>query len=224
MTDYCIVINNAIVFGPQIWDPFAFSKALTANGILISWANGTPAPSGTVDLGNGSFIAAVTYGDKPSFNAMTQKLVTGTPSIGAGTVTIGYTATALSTDEQTSAQESLCAAVDAFRDARLAAGFADTGAGGTGKTWECDNVTAGHWTALAASAMPWALGLVTANPPTFAPWGTDNVPVTLTASQAFALFDGRVLPWVQSVYDYARQMKANVRAGNPPADYTAGWP
>jgi hypothetical protein len=118
----------------------------------------------------------------------------------------------------------LTAQVTQFRDARLASGFADTGTGGTGKTWQCDQESQGSWTALAAAAQPWALGLVTTTPPTFAPWGTDNEPVTMTAAECYALFATRVMPWVNATMTYARTMKANIAAGNPPADITQGWP
>jgi hypothetical protein len=114
--------------------------------------------------------------------------------------------------------------VDQFRDNRLAAGFADTGTGGTGKTWQCDPSSVGNWTALAAQAQPWALNLVTTDAPSFQVWGTDNQIITLTAAQVYALFAQRVMPWVSATMAYARTMKTNIAAGNPPADITQGWP
>jgi hypothetical protein len=110
--------------------------------------------------------------------------------------------------------------IDAFRDKRLAAGFADTM---TGKTWQCDDASIGRWTAISASA---GLSLVmSVNPePSFTLIPADNSLVTLTASETFALFNQRAMPWVSATTIYARQMKDNVVNGNPPADITAGWP
>lgn len=117
--------------------------------------------------------------------------------------------------------------VDAFRDARLAAGFADTASGNTGKTWQCDPDSIGKWTAMAANAQPWALGIAPAGvpAPTFQPIASDNtIPAPMTAASVYALFAQRVMPWVEATVIYARTMKNNILAGTPPADYTQGWP
>lgn len=118
----------------------------------------------------------------------------------------------------------LCVQVDVFRNARLAGGFADMGAGGTGKTWQCDPGSIGLWTPLAAAAQPYALGLVNTQAPTFTLIASDNSENPLTAAQTYALLASRVMPWVSATMLYGRTMKNNILAGNPPADITQGWP
>jgi hypothetical protein len=121
----------------------------------------------------------------------------------------------------------LCREIDAFKAGRLEAGFTDSGAGGTGKTYACDDSSIGRWTAMAASAQPFALGIapsgVTAA--TYQPIPTDNsIPSPMSATDVYELFEGRVMPWVAATVIYARTMKNNILAGNAPADITQGWP
>jgi hypothetical protein len=125
------------------------------------------------------------------------------------------------------ANAALCDRVDGFRNSRLSAGFADTGTGGTGKTYACDDSSIGRWTAMAASAQPFAMGIAPQGltAPTYQPIPTDNsIPSAMTASAIYALFEGRVMPWVAATVIYGRTMKNNILAGNPPADITQGWP
>lgn len=125
------------------------------------------------------------------------------------------------------ASAALCDKVDAVRNARLVSGFADTGNGGTGKTYACDDASIGRWTAMAASAQPFAMGIAPngLTPPSYQPIPTDNsIPSPMTASAIYALFEGRVMPWVAATVIYGRTMKNNILAGNPPADITQGWP
>ena len=89
--------------------------------------------------------------------------------------------------------------VDVFRDGRLATGFTDAT---TGKTWQCDINSIARWTAV-GSAAGLAIVMATNPAPTFSVWGTDNVPVTLSAQNAFALFNTRVMPWVSATMAYA---------------------
>ena len=122
---------------------------------------------------------------------------------------------------------SLTIAVDNFLGARLTAGFADTGQGGTGKTYACDSASIGIWTAIAASAQPFALGIAPngLTPPTYQPVPTDNtIPSPMSAGAVYALFEGRVMPWVSATILFGRVMKNNILADNPPADITQGWP
>jgi len=110
--------------------------------------------------------------------------------------------------------------VDAYRDQRLATGYADAT---TGKTWQCDPVSQGKWTAIGSSA-GFAITM-NANPaPTFNCIAADNSTVTLSAADAFALFNQRIMPWVSATILYARTLKDNINAGTPVADVTAGWP
>lgn len=165
------------------------------------------------------------------------------PQIGAwNTTTLGAqptteqlagVATAAATIATNAANAVLCDKVDAFRNARLAAGFADTGGGGTGKTFACDDSSIGRWTAMAASAQPFALSHMGVLPPlpagivepTYQPIPTDNsIPAAMTASAVYALFEGRVMPWVAATVIYGCTMKNAILAGNPPADITQGWP
>lgn len=109
-------------------------------------------------------------------------------------------------------------AVDTFRDTRLATGFADAV---TGKTFQCDMNSLTFWTAIGASAQ----GSLSAVPaPEFVIIAADNTTVSLGPAAAYALTNGRIMPWVSLTMLYARTMKNNILAGNPPADITQGWP
>jgi len=123
-------------------------------------------------------------------------------------------------------QSSQLQRVDAFRDARLAAGFADSGDGMTGKTFQCDAVSRGNWTGLAAAAQFALIGHANGGPaaPDITIICADNSQITLSSADCFALFATRVAPWVQSTIFYARTMKNAILADSPPDDYTAGWP
>jgi hypothetical protein len=99
--------------------------------------------------------------------------------------------------------------VDAFVKQRLATGYSDTE---TGKTWQCDPMSLIKWTAL-ASAKSEAVMIA-----------ADNSLVTLDAPQVHALFSERLMPWVSATMLFARVMKDNILANNPPADITVGWP
>ena len=110
--------------------------------------------------------------------------------------------------------------VDAFASKRLATGFADAT---TGKTWQCDDGSILSWTALAATAGI-AIAMNTQPVPSFPLIAADNSVITLTAPQLYALFPGRIMPWVSATVLFARTMKDNILAGNPPADITVGWP
>lgn len=109
--------------------------------------------------------------------------------------------------------------VDTLRDARLAAGFVDTG--NTGKTFQCDDSSLIKWGGIGASA---GISVLMQLAPPITVWGTDNEPLALTAQQAFALFNGRLLPWVSATMAHARDLKNLILAGTPPADITLGWP
>ncbi|HEY4723122.1 MAG TPA: hypothetical protein VII92_14810 [Anaerolineae bacterium] len=113
-----------------------------------------------------------------------------------------------------------CANVNAERDRRLAAGFADAV---TGKTWQCDALSQGKWTAIGASA-GLAMVMQIDPPPTFELIAADNSIVTLSALEAFTLTNGRIMPWVSATMLYARAMKNLIAAETPPADIAAGWP
>lgn len=116
--------------------------------------------------------------------------------------------------------EGLCNSVDAFRNAHLAAGYADAT---TAKIFQCDPTSTGRWTALAMQAFI-AVQAATLPAPTFTLITADNSEITLAASDCYALFSLRVAPWVQEVIFFARTMKNNILAGKPPADITQGWP
>jgi hypothetical protein len=80
---------------------------------------------------------------------------------------------------------------------------------------------------MAANAQPFALGIAPQGvpAPTFQPIPIDNtIPSAMTATAVYALFAGRVMPWVAATVIYARTMKNDILAGNGPADITQGWP
>lgn len=132
----------------------------------------------------------------------------------------GGTFTAPAAPATTPAQ--LCDQITAFRDNRLATGFADTGTGGTGKTWQCDPISVSRWDALATQAY---IAVQAGQGATQVPMiAADNSINQMTYTNVYALLAQRVSPWVQATIVYARTMKNNVLAGNPPADYTQGWP
>lgn len=106
--------------------------------------------------------------------------------------------------------------VDAYRDKRLAAGFVDAT---TGKTYPCDTESRGFLTAAGASA-----GFARGGPNRTYPLIASDGVVNLNQSDAFSLINDRVMPWVTATVFYARQLKAAIQAGNPPADITQGWP
>jgi hypothetical protein len=114
----------------------------------------------------------------------------------------------------------LCAAVDAFREARRSAGFADAT---TGKTYQCDDASLTKWDAL-GSAAGLALVMATNPAPQFTIIAADNSTVTLGPADTYALLAGRVMPWVSATFLYGRTMKNAILAGNAPADITTGWP
>lgn len=120
--------------------------------------------------------------------------------------------------------QQLCTNVDSYRDTRLANGFADTGTGGTGKTWQCDDKSVAKWDAIAASAGLNVLRGAPYNATTYTLIAADNSEITLAAPDASALLEQRVMAWVSATTLYGRQMKNNILAGNPPADITQGWP
>jgi hypothetical protein len=109
--------------------------------------------------------------------------------------------------------------VNAIRDQRLAAGFADPI---TGKTFQADADSIGRLGAVGAAA---GLELVsnTTPAPSFQIIAADNAVVTLPPGGAFALLNGRMMPWVSATMLYARQLKDQIVAGQAP-DITAGWP
>lgn len=121
-------------------------------------------------------------------------------------------------------QATLCDAVDTYRDGLYQAGFVDAA---TGKTWQLrpgtDDKT--NWTVMASNAQPWALGLITANAPSFKPIpATNETDLVYTPAQIYGLIAQRMMPAYEAIWFYARNMKNAIAAGNPPADITAGWP
>lgn len=119
--------------------------------------------------------------------------------------------------------QGLCFKVDEFRDSRLKAGYNDVT---TGKVYQCNDQSVARWTALATQS--WIAMQVAAGGGPAAPnvnvIAADNTQITLSANDAFNLFSVRVAPWVQATIFFARTMKNNILAGNPPADITVGWP
>lgn len=108
--------------------------------------------------------------------------------------------------------------VNAIRDQRLAAGFADTG--NTGLTYQCDAQSRGLLTGVGASA---GLNLAVSPQPNYQLIAADNSTITLHASDAYALINGRIMPWVSATMLYARTLKDQITAGQKP-DITQGWP
>ena len=115
------------------------------------------------------------------------------------------------------------AQIDAERDRRLAAGFADTAAAGTGKTFQCDPLSIDKWNAI-GSAAGLSIVMNTLPVPSFTLIAADNSTIVLTPVQAYALLQGRVMPWVSATVLHARDLKDLILAGTPPADITQGWP
>src|SRR5262249_52881395 len=132
-----------------------------------------------------------------------------------GPVPAGY-----STTPPPPTTQQLCTQVDVFRNARLAAGYADSLTGGT---WEGDDSSIVRGDAFGASA-GLAIVMNIAPAPTFNLISAANATIQLSAADTFALLNGRVMPWVSAVTVFARSMKNDILAGNPPADITAGWP
>lgn len=123
--------------------------------------------------------------------------------------------------EEAAAEEAgLLERVTSIRDARLAAGYADQV---TGKRFATDDKSIGLWTAI-GSAAGLAMVMQLDPMPSFQIIPEDNDTITLTALETFALFNGRVMPWVSATYLFAREMKNAIQAGDAPADVTSGWP
>jgi hypothetical protein len=108
------------------------------------------------------------------------------------------------------------ASVDAIRDARLAAGFADPV---LGKSFQLDTASMGKITAVGASA-GLALALSIDPAPQYQFIAADNAVVTMSPAQAYA-WSQRVAAFVSATYLYARTLKDRL-ADKP--DITAGWP
>lgn len=110
--------------------------------------------------------------------------------------------------------------IEDVRNRRLSDGYVDAV---TGKTWQCNDSSIGKWTAMAASA---GMAVITQqNPePEFQLIAADNTLITLTASDVFALFNQRVMPWVAATMIHARQLKDQAIAGTAPDDLEQGWP
>jgi hypothetical protein len=108
--------------------------------------------------------------------------------------------------------------VDVERDKRLAKGYVDAV---TGKTYQCDQRSQVFLTAIGASA---GLSLTMSPQPAFPLITADNSVVNLSATDAYSLINGRVMPWVSQTVLYARTLKDQIVAGTPPADITQGWP
>lgn len=110
-----------------------------------------------------------------------------------------------------------CAEIDSIERARRGAGFVDTGAGGTGKTYQADPESIAHLAILGSGAPAGPFQIIAA----------DNTIQELDGVQLNALIRGRIFPWVSATAVYARTMKNNVLAGLPPNaqnDVTEGWP
>lgn len=114
----------------------------------------------------------------------------------------------------------LAAQVAALCDQKLSAGYADAV---TGKTFQCDPNSVGKWTAIGASA-GFAITMALDPVPDYPIIAADNTIVALAAPDAYALMNARIMPWVSATIVFARTMKNDILAGNPPADITVGWP
>lgn len=116
------------------------------------------------------------------------------------------------------AEQNLLAKVDQICEQRLAAGYVDAT---TNKTYQCDNVSTSRWTAITTLAH---ISMTASQGQQFSLITADNSVITLSDADTFALFASRVQPWVSSTIFYARSLKDQIVAGNPPADLNAGWP
>lgn len=107
--------------------------------------------------------------------------------------------------------------VDAFREARLTAGFADPV---TGKSYPCDHDGQRFLTATGSAA-----GFARGGPAkTFPLIAADGSIVQLNPADTFSLINDRIMPWVVATILYAKSLRDQIKAGNPPADITVGWP
>lgn len=118
-----------------------------------------------------------------------------------------------------------CLDVNKLRDEYLVCGYSDHV---TAKIWQCDTISQGKWTAIGASA-GLALLAGTDPAPEFEMIAADNAVVRLSAHDAFALLNGRVMPWVSATMLRARVVKNDIlTATSIPAvesiDIAAGWP
>jgi hypothetical protein len=143
---------------------------------------------------------------RPAFDPAKQTLARGAVAIVAGVPTVQYTIGGATKDM-----------VDAFRDTRLAAGFADAV---TGKAWQADTVSVGRLAAVGASALA---AIVAQQSPQFTLTAADNTQIVLSATDTLALLNGRMFGWVSATINYARALKNQILAGGTP-DITAGWP
>lgn len=107
--------------------------------------------------------------------------------------------------------------VDAFSDARLAAGFHDAA---SGRVFQCDDKSLLRLTALGAAAKFAALAN---NSVTFPLIAADNTISAHTPAEVSALADA-ILAWVSQTVVFARTMKNNILSGQVPSDITIGWP
>ena len=114
--------------------------------------------------------------------------------------------------------DDLIASVNILRDQKFADGYADAV---TNKTYNCDPTSLPRWVAIGAAA---GLALVGQQTPTFDIITDDNSIITISAADALALFQGRVMPWFSATAIFARKMKDAIIAGKAPADITLGWP
>ena len=122
------------------------------------------------------------------------------------------------------AKAAKAAAVDAHLASLLTAGFADAT---TGKTFRCDNQSIMLWNAVGASASS-AITMNVNPAPSFGLFAADGSKVNLAASDAFALLNNRVMPWVDRLIENAHAHEAAIAdlttvAAVQAYDFSAGW-
>jgi hypothetical protein len=121
------------------------------------------------------------------------------------------------------------AAINAKRDSILAAGYADTV---ISQTIQCGPENISDWNAVGSSAS--AAITMNLNPaPTFEIICASNATLQLSPQDAFALLNGRVMPWVSKIKVNARKQKdalisfaaaPNITPAQVLAfDYSGGW-
>lgn len=152
------------------------------------------------------------------------KAPTGSTLVASATAKIGdtYNATTGAFTTPAPAQptgQALKDAIDTFKTNRLANGFVDAT---TGKTFQADDGSIAKLGCVGSSAL--AAKLANDTTTMFDLIAKDNSTLSLNATDTFNLLNGRMMPWVSATMFYARTLKNDVDANNPPADYTQGWP
>ena len=175
MSNFCIIQDGSVVFGPMAWSPAAFSSELLSLGLGVSLTDVSPVAE--ITLGDGISIVPVTV-IPPNATAF-QTCGAANFAIGQGVVTVTYPLVDISLDDARTKQAT---AVVAACQGALSALVADYPALEI-STWPQQYAEAVAFTASTSVATPMLTAIATAAGVTVATMAA-SIMVAATAFQA----------------------------------------